>query len=101
MQFGDKDEHVYFWFPLLAGLSKLTFVPRPDIQHSALEVSNSTFESLKYELHILVFNSGIFVCDNRLYGPSLLLALDMFSHHIVLMSHIDLLGPSVWDSCAL
>ena len=30
MQFSDKDEHVYFWFPLLAGLSELTFDPRPD-----------------------------------------------------------------------
>lgn len=39
MQFGDKDEHIYFWFPLLAGLSELTFDPRPDIRHSALEVS--------------------------------------------------------------
>lgn len=24
----DSDEHVYFWFPLLAGLSELTFDPR-------------------------------------------------------------------------
>ena len=38
MQFSDKDEHVYFWFPLLAGLSELTFDPRPDIRYSALEV---------------------------------------------------------------
>lgn len=28
MKFVDKDEHVYFWFPLLAGLSELTFDPR-------------------------------------------------------------------------
>jgi len=28
MQFSDKDEHVYFWFPLLAGLSEVTFYPR-------------------------------------------------------------------------
>ena len=39
MQFSDRDEHVYFWFPLLAGLSELTFDPRPDIRHSALEVT--------------------------------------------------------------
>ena len=38
MKFSDKDEHVYFWFPLLAGLSELTFDPRPDIRYSALEV---------------------------------------------------------------
>lgn len=28
MRFIDRDEHVYFWFPLLAGLSELTFDPR-------------------------------------------------------------------------
>jgi len=38
LQFSDKDEHMYFWFPLLVGLSELTFDPRPDIRYSALEV---------------------------------------------------------------
>jgi brefeldin A-inhibited guanine nucleotide-exchange protein len=38
MKFVDRDEHVYFWFPLLAGLSELTFDPRPEIRRSALEV---------------------------------------------------------------
>lgn len=28
LRFIDRDEHVYFWFPLLAGLSELTFDPR-------------------------------------------------------------------------
>ncbi|KAF5835547.1 hypothetical protein DUNSADRAFT_7246 [Dunaliella salina] len=28
LQFVDRNEHVYFWFPLLAGLSELTFDPR-------------------------------------------------------------------------
>lgn len=28
LRFVDRDEHVYFWFPLLAGLSELTFDPR-------------------------------------------------------------------------
>ncbi len=37
LRFTDKDEHMYFWFPLLAGLSELTFDPRPDIRYSALE----------------------------------------------------------------
>ncbi|CAL8462959.1 g2493 [Coccomyxa elongata] len=45
LQFSDKDEHMYFWFPLLAGLSELTFDPRPDIRYSALEV---LFDTLKY-----------------------------------------------------
>jgi hypothetical protein len=38
LQFSDKDEHMYFWFPLLAGLSELTFDPRQEIRYSALEV---------------------------------------------------------------
>ena len=32
LRFTDKDEHMYFWFPLLAGLSELTFDPRSDIR---------------------------------------------------------------------
>ena len=39
MQFSDKDEHIYFWFPLLAGLSELTFDPRSELRQSALGVS--------------------------------------------------------------
>ena len=35
---------MYFWFPLLAGLSELTFDPRPDIRYSALEVRAPTAE---------------------------------------------------------
>ncbi|MEW5298187.1 MAG: hypothetical protein WDW36_001338 [Sanguina aurantia] len=45
MKFIDRDEHMYFWFPLLAGLSELTFDPRQEIRHSALEV---LFDTLKY-----------------------------------------------------
>lgn len=40
MKFVDRDEHVYFWFPLLAGLSELTFDPRQEIRRSSLEVSS-------------------------------------------------------------
>jgi brefeldin A-inhibited guanine nucleotide-exchange protein len=43
--FTDKDESLYFWFPLLAGLSELTFDPRPDIRKSALEV---LFDTLRF-----------------------------------------------------
>eukprot|EP00889_Picochlorum_renovo_P003417 jgi/Picre1/30447/NNA_005811.t1 len=32
IRFTDKDEHMYFWFPLLAGLSELTFDPRSEIR---------------------------------------------------------------------
>lgn len=45
IRFIDKDEHVYFWFPLLAGLSELTFDPRQEIRSSALEV---LFDTLKF-----------------------------------------------------
>ncbi|XWS32310.1 hypothetical protein CRYUN_Cryun23aG0148700 [Craigia yunnanensis] len=40
----DKDDHLYFWFPLLAGLSELSFDPRPEIRKSALQV---LFETLR------------------------------------------------------
>jgi brefeldin A-inhibited guanine nucleotide-exchange protein len=30
-RFFDRDEHLYYWFPLLAGLSELTFDPRPEV----------------------------------------------------------------------
>ncbi|EFJ24773.1 hypothetical protein SELMODRAFT_173646 [Selaginella moellendorffii] len=36
--FTDRDDDLHFWFPLLAGLSELTFDPRPEIRKSALEV---------------------------------------------------------------
>lgn len=32
IRFTDRDEHMYFWFPLLAGLSELTFDPRSEIR---------------------------------------------------------------------
>ncbi|XP_071691146.1 brefeldin A-inhibited guanine nucleotide-exchange protein 2-like isoform X2 [Rutidosis leptorrhynchoides] len=44
MKFLDKEDHLYFWFPLLAGLSELIFDPRPEIRQSALEV---LFDTLK------------------------------------------------------
>ncbi|KAE8665779.1 Brefeldin A-inhibited guanine nucleotide-exchange protein 2 [Hibiscus syriacus] len=40
----DKNNHLYFWFPLLAGLSELSFDPRPEIRKSALQV---LFETLR------------------------------------------------------
>ncbi|KAG6728243.1 hypothetical protein I3843_02G144500 [Carya illinoinensis] len=44
----DKDDHVYFWFPLLAGLSELSFDPRPEIRKSALQV---LFDTLRNHGH--------------------------------------------------
>ena len=43
--FTDADAHTHFWFPLLAGLSELTFDPRTEIRTSALEV---LFDTLKF-----------------------------------------------------
>jgi brefeldin A-inhibited guanine nucleotide-exchange protein len=43
--FTDQDVHLYFWFPLLAGLSELTFDTRQEIRHSSLEV---LFDILDY-----------------------------------------------------
>jgi len=39
------DAHLHYWFPLLAGLSELTFDSRRDVRHSALEV---LFDTLKF-----------------------------------------------------
>lgn len=44
----DKDDHLYFWFPLLAGLSELTFDPRPEIRKNALQV---LFDTLRNHGH--------------------------------------------------
>ncbi|ESW06891.1 hypothetical protein PHAVU_010G085000 [Phaseolus vulgaris] len=49
----DKDDHLYFWFPLLAGLSELSFDPRPEIRKSALDV---LFETLRNHGHLFSLN---------------------------------------------
>uniref|UniRef100_A0A6N2L832 SEC7 domain-containing protein n=1 Tax=Salix viminalis TaxID=40686 RepID=A0A6N2L832_SALVM len=60
----DKEDHLYFWFPLLAGLSELSFDPRPEIRKSALQV---LFETLRNHGHLFslslwerVFESVLF-----------------------------------------
>ncbi|KAE8672130.1 Brefeldin A-inhibited guanine nucleotide-exchange protein 2 [Hibiscus syriacus] len=60
----DKDDHLYFWLPLLAGLSKLGFDPRTEIRESALQV---LFEALRNHCHLFslplwgkVFESVLF-----------------------------------------
>ncbi|KAI8465270.1 MAG: hypothetical protein J3K34DRAFT_525495 [Monoraphidium minutum] len=42
---GGGDDAVYYWFPLLAGLSELTFDPRQEIRYGALEV---LFDTLRF-----------------------------------------------------
>ncbi|KAK4476530.1 hypothetical protein RD792_015686 [Penstemon davidsonii] len=41
----DRVDHLYFWFPLLAGLSELSFDPRPEIRKSALQVLFDTLRN--------------------------------------------------------
>ncbi|KDP28742.1 hypothetical protein JCGZ_14513 [Jatropha curcas] len=60
----DKEDHLYFWFPLLAGLSELSFDPRPEIRKSALQV---LFDTLRNHGHLFslplwerVFESVLF-----------------------------------------
>lgn len=45
----NKGDHVNFWFPLLAGLSELSFDPRPEVRKSALDV---LFETLRNHGHL-------------------------------------------------
>lgn len=63
-EMNDKDNHLYFWFPLLAGLSELSFDPRPEIRKSALQV---LFDTLRKHGHLFslplwerVFESVLF-----------------------------------------
>ncbi|XP_059651532.1 brefeldin A-inhibited guanine nucleotide-exchange protein 2-like [Cornus florida] len=60
----DKEDHLYFWFPLLAGLSELSFDPRPEIRKSALQF---LFDTLRNYGHLFslplwerVFESVLF-----------------------------------------
>jgi brefeldin A-inhibited guanine nucleotide-exchange protein len=47
-ELSDKEDHLYFWFPLLAGLSELSFDTRPEIRKSALQV---LFDTLRNHGH--------------------------------------------------
>lgn len=44
-ELSDKVDHLYFWFPLLAGLSELSFDPRPEIRKSALQILFDTLRN--------------------------------------------------------
>ncbi|KAM0069316.1 putative Sec7 domain, mon2, dimerization and cyclophilin-binding domain, Sec7 domain superfamily [Helianthus debilis subsp. tardiflorus] len=60
----DKDDHLYFWFPLLAGLSELSFDPRPDIRQRALQVLFDTLRNYGHHFNLplweRVFESVLF-----------------------------------------
>ncbi|CAL9161765.1 unnamed protein product [Musa hybrid cultivar] len=60
----DKDDHLHLWFPLLAGLSELTFDLRPDIRQSALQVLFDTLRNCGHHFSLplweKVFDSVLF-----------------------------------------
>nr|XP_043623533.1 brefeldin A-inhibited guanine nucleotide-exchange protein 2-like [Erigeron canadensis] len=60
----DKEGHLYFWFPLLAGLSELSFDPRPEIRKSALEALFDTLRNHGHQFSLplweRVFDSVLF-----------------------------------------
>ncbi|CAN1332481.1 Brefeldin A-inhibited guanine nucleotide-exchange protein 2 [Linum perenne] len=60
----DREDHLYLWFPLLAGLSELSFDPRSEIRKSALQI---LFDTLRNHGHLFslslwerVFESVLF-----------------------------------------
>lgn len=56
---GASDEAVYYWFPLLAGLSELTFDPRQEIRYGALEVRSARVSAS------VLFARGLLWCECR------------------------------------
>ncbi|KAF3777640.1 Brefeldin A-inhibited guanine nucleotide-exchange protein 1 [Nymphaea thermarum] len=100
--FTDKDEHVYYWVPLLTGLSKLTSDPRPAIRKSALEVLFNTLRDhghlFSLSFWIRVYKSVVFpIFDTVAHGKGV--SLDGQSTEDI----EGLLLENVWSSetCAL
>ena len=62
--FTDSELHVYFWIPLLAGLSELTFDARPEIRKSSLEV---LFDTLRFHGHLFTTSFWDCVFDSVLF----------------------------------
>nr|XP_027108154.1 brefeldin A-inhibited guanine nucleotide-exchange protein 2 [Coffea arabica] len=60
----EKEDHLYFWFPLLAGLSELSFDPRTEIRKSALQVLFDTLRNYGHHFSLplweRVFESVLF-----------------------------------------
>ncbi|KAI4364683.1 hypothetical protein MLD38_020740 [Melastoma candidum] len=70
----EKENHLYFWFPLLAGLSELSFDLRPEIRKSALQV---LFETLRNHGHL--FSIGLW---ERVFESVLFPIFDYVRHAI-------------------
>ncbi|KAK8941983.1 Brefeldin A-inhibited guanine nucleotide-exchange protein 2 [Platanthera guangdongensis] len=90
-QFIDKDDHLHLWFPLLAGLSELTFDLRPQIRKSALEV---LFETLRNHGHHFTLSLWEKVFD------SVLLPIFDYVRHAVDPSVIDPHGHGSGDDAS-
>ncbi|XP_071741489.1 brefeldin A-inhibited guanine nucleotide-exchange protein 2-like [Rutidosis leptorrhynchoides] len=60
----DIESHLYFWFPLLAGLSDLSFDPRHDIRQNALDALFDTLRNNGHQFSLplweKVFDSVLF-----------------------------------------
>ncbi|KAI3498366.1 hypothetical protein L1887_34139 [Cichorium endivia] len=61
---GDKEDRLYFWFPLLTGLSELSFDQRPEIRKTALEALFNTLRNHGHHFSLplweRVFDSVLF-----------------------------------------
>ncbi|TYH58718.1 hypothetical protein ES332_D08G173900v1 [Gossypium tomentosum] len=101
----DKDDHLYFWFPLLAGLSELSFDPRPEIRKNALEL---LFETLCNHGHLFslplwerVFESVLFpIFDYVRHGID---PVGGDSNEEGIVSDMDELDQDAWlyETCTL
>ncbi|KAG6400469.1 hypothetical protein SASPL_137303 [Salvia splendens] len=74
----NKVDHLYLWFPLLAGLSELSFDPRPEIRKSSLQILFDTLRNYGKHFSLAlwekVFESVLFrIFDDarRAIDPSL------------------------------
>ncbi|KAL0373565.1 UNVERIFIED_CONTAM: Brefeldin A-inhibited guanine nucleotide-exchange protein 2 [Sesamum radiatum] len=101
----DKVDHLYLWFPLLAGLSELSFDPRPEIRKSALQVLFDTLtnygQHFSLPLWEKVFESVLFrIFDDarRAIDPS----SDNSPRHMA-KSNMEELDQDAWlyETCTL
>ncbi|KAL0309160.1 UNVERIFIED_CONTAM: Brefeldin A-inhibited guanine nucleotide-exchange protein 2 [Sesamum radiatum] len=101
----DKVDHLYLWFPLLAGLSELSFDPRPEIRKSALQVLFDTLtnygQHFSLPLWEKVFESVLFrIFDDarRAIDPS----SDNSPRHVA-KSNMDEHDQDAWlyETCTL
>ncbi|KAL4326081.1 hypothetical protein GQ457_11G001020 [Hibiscus cannabinus] len=101
----DKEDQLYLWFPLLAGLSELSFDPRPEIRKDALEL---LFETLRNHGHLFslplwerVFESVLFpIFDYVRHGID---PVGGDSHEEGIVNDMDELDQDAWlyETCTL